>query len=88
MPVVLLTEDEEMAARLGSQQLEVFVLSMAKYLNMFWPNLTSATTAVAAIQAALANPAEEKTAGFSEYCRYCSVLPRAHIDKTPHFVMS
>ena len=67
IPIVLLTEDPDVIKSLSAERLEVFVMSMPQYLDMFWTHLHKAADLLKSIELAAANPVEDRTKEFTEY---------------------
>ena len=42
MPIVILTEDEAFIKKFSTERIEVFVMSMKQYLEMFWSHVDAA----------------------------------------------
>ncbi|CAH3019970.1 unnamed protein product [Porites evermanni] len=71
IPIVVLTEDQEMAANYESKHLGVYVLSTENYLNNFYPNIQSVLElyySLAAVNAELKESATEVVT--KEYLEY------------------
>ena len=66
-PMVILTEDDAVIKKFSTQKVEVFVMSMRQYLDMFWSHLTAAKELFKALEFAAANPAEDRTKEYFEY---------------------
>ena len=65
--MVILTEDDVVIKKFSTQKVEVFVMSMRQYLDMFWSHLTAAKELFKALEFAAANPAEDRTKEYFEY---------------------
>ena len=65
--MVILTEDDVVIKKFSTQKVEVFVMSMRQYLDMFWSHLTAAKELFEALEFAAANPAEDRTKEYFEY---------------------
>ena len=68
-PIVLLTEDPKTIKSLSTERLEVFVMTVQQYLEMFWSRLQKAKDLLKGIELSSANPVEDRTKEFSEYYR-------------------
>ena len=66
-PIVILTEEEAIIKRFSTERIEVFVMSMKQYLDMFWSHLTHAQELLKALEFAAANPTEDRTKDYFEY---------------------
>ena len=66
-PIVILTEEEEVIKRFSTERIEVFVMSMKQYLDMFWSHLDKARELLKALEFAAANPTEDRTKDYFEY---------------------
>ena len=66
-PMVILTEEESFIKKFSTQKIEVFVMSMKQYLEMFWSNLDKAGELFKALEFAGSNPADERSKEYFEY---------------------
>nr|XP_054756295.1 DIS3-like exonuclease 1 [Lytechinus pictus] len=65
IPIVVLTDNQEVIERYGSQTMNVHVSNMGDYLSLFWPDLTQAYDILESVKASLAAAVEED--GSKEY---------------------
>jgi len=66
-PVVFISEDADVIKNFSTLRIEVFVLNLKQYLDMFWGHLTTAMEVYKSIQVAAAHPEEEKSKEYFEY---------------------
>ena len=72
-PVVFISEDENVIKTFSTKRIEVFVLNLKAYLDMFWSHLTAAIEVFNSIQHAANSPTEEKSKD-----KKSTGLPAAH----------
>jgi len=66
-PVVFISEDQDIIKKFSTLRIEVFVLNLMQYLDMFWGHLTTAMEVYKSIQVAASHPDEEKSKEYFEY---------------------
>ena len=62
-----MTDEDAVIKRFSTERIEVFVMSMKQYLDMFWAHLTHAQELHKALEFAAANPTEDRTKDYFEY---------------------
>ena len=60
-PIVFISDDPDVIKNFSTLKIEVFVLTLKQYLDMFWSHLTSAMEGYKSIQLAAEHPKEEKS---------------------------
>ena len=62
-----MTDEEAVIKGFSTERIEVFVMSMKQYLDMFWAHLTHAQELHKTLEFAAANPTEDRTKDYFEY---------------------
>ncbi|XP_071489125.1 DIS3-like exonuclease 1 [Diadema antillarum] len=66
IPIIVLTSDQSVLEKCGSKTMNVHVMSMEQYLNLFWPDVTQAQDILESVKASLIAAAESED-GSKEY---------------------